>query len=257
MHIRFWTRLLILALTGVVTFSCAWAETAAMVDTPPPKPNGMGIYVVDLGNLLDPADETELTDKLSTWDEAGKAQISVLTLPDTNQELSQFAHDVFNTWGVGHKGQDNGLLIVANAKRIRANASGNRIYVAVGLGLEGTLPDGLVGQVLDEVALPAFEQGDYSQGLKQTALTLGDIAAGNTELAQSYQSEPELEWWMILLIFGIVGLILWLGNRYGGNGQGPGGYSNGGGGVFWGGGSGGGFGGGFGGGSSGGGGAGR
>lgn len=227
------------------------------VNTIPPTPQGLHIYVNDEANLLTPQDQAALQEKLQALDEAGIAQVSVLVLPDTDRDLSEFAPEIMNKWGIQHHEKKDGLLVLVNANRVRHNLSGNRIFVGTGYALEETLPDALVGRILDEKALPAFAQGDYSGGITQATLTIAKILSGDKELRASY-NQPANDgpsWPLILFI--IIFILLFFRRRGGGGGFLGGGYYGGGfGGGFS---DGGGFGGGFGGGgdSSGGGGAGR
>lgn len=226
-----------------------WAQEVAPVNQVPPKPTGKNIYVIDLGDLLSPEDEAAVQARLAALDQEGKAQVSILTLPNTERDLSEFAPVIMNRWGVGHAENDDGVLILANGYRIRQNLSGNRIFIGTGRGAEALLPDGRAGRILDEQALPAFAEKRYSEGLKNTAMAVADVFSGEAAQAQQEES-PGSDWFIILLILFFI-LIIFFGRRGGG---GYGGY---GGGSFGGGDFGGGGGGGFGGGSSGGGGAGR
>ncbi|MEB3244726.1 MAG: TPM domain-containing protein [Vampirovibrionales bacterium] len=222
---------------------------ATQVNAVPPAPRGPSFYVTDRADLITPDDETLLVATLRALEQDGHAQIAILTLPDTSRELSEFSVEIFNAWGIGHKAKNNGVLILANASRIRNKLSGNRIYVTTGLGAEALLPDALAGRILDVEALPAFAQRQYSLGLKNTALSVAKIMAGDTQLRQSYavqtqQEAPEVNIIMLLLMLLI---FAWLISKSGGGpfimgGGGFGSYGGGGG---------------FGGGSSGGGGAGR
>jgi uncharacterized protein len=185
-------------------------------------------------------------------DEAGTGQIAILTLPKTDRDLSEFSPVIMNQWGIGHQGKNDGVLILANAFRIRNHLSGNRIFIGTGYGIEGDIPDAVAGRILDEQALPAFQQGDYSGGIRNTALTVATILGGDETAKAHYQQPDDAggpgDWIFVLLVL----LIIFLAFRYGGPGIfiGGGGFGSGGSDD-------GGFGGGFGGGSSGGGGAGR
>jgi len=240
-------RWLVLAVLFVSTV--VWAAETVSFNDVPPRPLGLDIYIQDLGDLLTPADEQTLQTYLQRLDEMGKAQITIVTLPRTDQELAELAPTILTQWGVGHKDQDDGLVILANAERIRGNLSGNRIFVATGLGTEGLLPDAVVGRVLDSQAIPRFDQKDYSGGLRETAVALGQIMAGD-ETVQAQYADKGFDW--IQLLFLLIFLFIIFSRRR------SGGYLGGLGGGFGGGGfGGGGFGGGFGGGRGGGGGAGR
>ncbi len=230
-----------------------------MMNAIPRQPRGLHIYVNDYARLLTPEDTALLQERLQAVDEAGLAQISVLILTDTDQDLSQFAPDIMNRWGIRHRDKPDGLLVLVNARRVRENLSGNRIFVGTGLALEEILPDPLVGRILDEQALPAFAQGDYSGGVTRATLTLAKIVTGDKQLRATYASpKHSVDWRSVLLLLFFLWFLFGRRNRYGGGGFYGGGFGGfGGGGGF--GDGGGGFGGGFGGGgdSSGGGGAGR
>lgn len=234
----------------------------APVNKVPPKPSGLHIYVNDYAHLLRPADRSALQEQLQTLDEAGIAQISVLILPNTDRDLSEFAPEIMNQWDIQHYKKKDGLLILVNGYRLQQNLSGNRIFVGTGYMLEEKLPDALVGRVLDEQALPAFSEGDYSGGITRATLTLAKILTGDAKLTERYSQPTEdgdSVWGAILIIIFILLMFI---NRKGGGRFGGGFYGGGFGGGYTGGGwsgGGGGFSGGFGGGgdSSGGGGSGR
>lgn len=223
----------------------------------PPKPSGLNIYINDYANLITPEHRSILRETLQALDEAGIAQISVVVLPNTDQELSAFAPEIMNQWDMQHYKKKDGLLVLVNAYRLRRNLSGNRIFIGTGYMLEEKLPDALVGRILDEQAIPAFNAGEYSAGVTRATLTIAKVLAGDQKLTAHYSQpqEDEDSVWVAILIIGFV-LLMFFGRRGRGGfyGGGFGGYTGGG---F--GGGGGGFGGGFGGGgdSSGGGGAGR
>lgn len=250
----------------------ATSENASpvVIDNVPPRPSGLHIYVNDLsdgesGGLLTPQDRARLQERLQALDEAGIAQISVLVLPDTDRDLSEFAPQIMNRWGIQHAGKKDGLLVLVNARRLKSGLSGNRVFIGTGYNLESILPDAVIGRILDAEAVPAFAKGDFSGGITRATLTIADILAGDKPLKSRYsRPAPEDPPWIALIFFLILFIMLAnLFNRRGGGGGWGGGFFGGGyyggfGGDFSGGG-GGGFSGGFGGGgdSSGGGGAGR
>lgn len=251
---------------GVPSSQSPLQESApAPMNQVPPKPRGLQIYVNDYAHLLRPSDQSALQEQLQALDEAGIAQVSVVILPNTERDLSEFAPEIMNQWDIQHYKKKDGLLVLVNAYRLQQNLSGNRIFVGTGYLLEEKLPDALVGRVLDEQALPAFNEGEYSAGITRATLTLAKIVAGDAQLTERY-SQPAEDGdsvWMAVLV--IIFILLMFINRKGGGRFGGGGFYGGGfgggytGGGWSGGSDGGGFSGGFGGGgdSSGGGGAGR
>lgn len=192
------------------------------------------------------------------------AELAVLTVRST-QPLDDFTYAmrVAERWGVGKRGDDSGvLLLVATDDR--------KIRIVTGYGLEGVLPDGLVGAIQDEEMLPSFRAGRIDDGIwrgvvaiagriaESRGVTLEGIPAPRQRLPQP--ERVPLPGWALLLLILLVCVAIMVSARMprGGRGFGrfPGGFSGGGGGFGGFGGRSGGFGG-FGGGRFGGGGAGR
>lgn len=227
------------------------------VNTPPPAPMGHEIYVTDLGHLLMPQDQAAITDQLERLDQAGVAQIAVVTLPATDRELSEFSPQIMNIWKIGLKSKNNGLLILVNADALRGHKQRNRIFIGTGSGLEGDLPDVTLGKFLDAYAIPAFEAGQYSQGIRDVTLAIagrlaqgagmqsGETGRANLPMRESRRAQQAPLWVSIIKVLFFL-LVLWISFRsrgflwLGGFGGGFGGFGDGGdddGGGFGGGGS--------------------
>ncbi len=179
-----------------------------------------------------------------------------------NNEFNDYVNRLYSAWGIGKKGEDKGVLIVLALKE-------RKVRIETGYGVEGILPDGLVGEIRDRSIIPWLKAGDYGKGLAEGMSAIAGIVAKNanvTLIGQPAKIQPQprrvrgasnwLFWLMILLILApLLGtrqgrdMLPWilLGFFSGGGGRGSGGgFGDFGGGGF----------GGFGGGSSGGGGAG-
>jgi uncharacterized protein len=59
---------------------------------------------------------------------------------------------------IGKKNHDNGLLFLWST-------GDRRVRVEVGYGLEGALPDGKVGAILDQYVIPRFKANQFDQGV--------------------------------------------------------------------------------------------
>ena len=85
-------------------------------------------------------------------------------------EPDTYARELFNAWGIGKKGEDKGVLIfVALQER--------KIRIETGHGMSKILPDGLVGNILDQDVVPYCKSGDYGQGLLSGMLAVGFVIA--------------------------------------------------------------------------------
>ncbi|HHW13905.1 MAG TPA: TPM domain-containing protein [Firmicutes bacterium] len=159
-----------------LAFGLAWSVQAAPVALAkagqprllPPPAEGR---VVDAAGMLGAAAVRRLNATLADLEAKNGVEIGVATVPTTEPLTpDQYAVELFEAWGIGKKGQDNGLLILL-AQRER------RIKVEVGYGLEGIFPDGRVGRLLDDYALPALKEGRYGAGLVALVDELARIAA--------------------------------------------------------------------------------
>lgn len=115
--------------------------------------------MVDQGKVLKPAEVLALADKLKALEDRTGAQVAILTVPSAGQEgIAQFANRVFVAWGLGHKGVDDGVLIVL-ATRDR------RVRIEVGRGLEGDIPDVIAKRITADTMAPLLKDGHYAEGL--------------------------------------------------------------------------------------------
>lgn len=248
----------------------------ALAEPIPPKPQA-NVYVFDYADLIESQDEQAMQKIAKSIDDRTKAQIVVVTVNDLSRmEIEEYALNLFRNWGIGDREKNNGVLILVNKESLIANQRG-RIRIEVGYGLEGAITDGKAGAILDNFALPAFETGDYSRGIKDAFMAVSaevakeyglDLEDGELSGLESYavEEDDDLLTDIIIAIIIIIFIIITLKTRgrgrryYRGGPFGPfggGGFSGGGFGGFGGGGFGGGGFGGFGGGRSGGGGASR
>jgi uncharacterized protein len=225
----------------------------------PKLPDTPRTYVVDLANIIPGEQKARLESALKELEIKTTAQVIVLTIQSLDgDDMADFAQRTFEKWKLGKKGKDNGLLIAVSLKD-------KKYRFHTGYGLEGALPDSLVGSIGRDYFVPEFRKGNYGGGLfNGTMACIQTIAkAQGVEITgmpasssgAKYRKKQSFDWFG-LAMFGIFAIPILLFNIFrGGRRGGGGGYWGGGGGGFGGGGGGGGFGGG-GGGDSGGGGAG-
>jgi uncharacterized protein len=115
--------------------------------------------VVDQANLLSPAVEQQLTDKLAALERDTTDQVVVVTLPSLQDyEIEDYGYRLGRAWGIGQTDKDNGaLLIVAPTER--------KVRIEVGYGLEPVLTDALSTLIIQNQILPSFRTGGYEQGV--------------------------------------------------------------------------------------------
>jgi uncharacterized protein len=101
--------------------------------------------------------------------------------------VEDYAHRLFQKWGIGNKDKDNGVLILVAVEE-------RKIWIENGYGVEGILPDGLTGSILDKDILPDLRDGDYGAGLYKGMARLAGILAKDSGVAiDGIQEAPEIE----------------------------------------------------------------
>ncbi len=136
----------------LASFALAFA-TAVAAELP--KPTGP---VNDFAGVLSDAAERELTELLRSLESETTAEIAVATVASLEGlPIEEYATKLFNAWGVGQAGKDNGVLVVVDP-------TSRSMRIEVGYGLEAILPDGLAGSIIRRDFGPAFKAGDYDAG---------------------------------------------------------------------------------------------
>jgi len=156
----------VLILVLLLSAASAFSADAATV---PERPHN---YVTDLAGIVDNTAENQLNRYLKELEQKTTAQVAVLTINSLEgadlEDLSlTVAHD---KWKLGQKGKDNGVLLLIAFK--------DRKYrIEVGYGLEGVLPDGLVGSIGRQFLVPNFKKGQFSKGIFEAVLAMAQTIA--------------------------------------------------------------------------------
>lgn len=228
--------------------------------------------VNDFAHVMTAEQIQALEQKLVNYDDSTSNQFAVVTMETTGDyAIEDVALGILRKWGVGNKGKDNGIVLLAAIKD-------RKVWIATGSGMEGPVPDITAKSIIDNDIVPNFKNGDYYRGFDNATSSLMKAAAGEYKAPAGYaergnRSKGFSPGGLIVAIIIFIIILRMFGGGGGGGGfmsrrgyrgwGGPiifpggfgGGWGSGGGGGFGGGGGGGGFGG-FGGGSGGGGGAG-
>lgn len=75
-----------------------------------------------------------------------------------NATIEEYALKLFEKWGIGKKEKDNGILLLVAI-------NDHKLRIEVGYGLEETVTDIEAKEIIDEVIVPPFKNGDYNTGI--------------------------------------------------------------------------------------------
>lgn len=132
-----------------------------------PEPLG---YVSDYVNVIDSESKQKIASIISELEQKTSAEIAVVTVKNIDSTIEDYGVRLFEKFGIGKKDKNNGVLIVSAVEN-------RKVRIEVGYGLEGILPDGKCGEILDKYVIPYFKQGDYSKGLLIGVSVIAEIIA--------------------------------------------------------------------------------
>jgi len=185
--------------------------------------------VNDYAGMISAPVRADLEQKLQQFDEAESTQIVILTVTSLEGEpIEDFSIRVAETWKIGRKGIDNGVLLIVSRDDRKAR-------IEVGYGLEGRLTDLLAGRIVDDEIVPAFKAGRFDAGFTKGVSSIIEAVRG--EYKAKAQDKHKGDRLSIPLLFIILFFIYLIGQIFRGKGNGgPMGYGGPGGGFYGGGG---------------------
>ena len=128
-------------------------------EVPNPKTNDASAFVANPDGIISEETVYQLNTMLQNLEAKNKAEIAVVVLNSIgDNDIFDFGVELFERWGIGKKGSDNGLLIlfVLDQRKIRFET---------GYGLEGILPDAICKRIQMNEMVPYFKEGNYDEGM--------------------------------------------------------------------------------------------
>jgi uncharacterized protein len=140
-----------------------------------PKPTGL---VNDFAGTIPQSEKRKMEILAQEVLQKTGTSVVVVTLPTIGDaDVATYVTELYQKWGIGKKGEDKGVLIFLALKE-------RRVRIETGYGVEGILPDGLVGEILDRYAVPFLKKDQYGKGLYNALAAVSQVIAkdANVEL---------------------------------------------------------------------------
>lgn len=198
--LRRWCAVWLLLFGSLLPAVAPWADEVAI-----PALTGR---VLDRASALSAEQQRSLAAKLAALEQESGAQIAVLIVPTTGDDsIEQYAARAFETWKLGRKEVDDGILVVV-AKDDR------NMRIEVGYGLEGVVTDPRASRIIREQMAPRFAQGDFAGGLDAAADQLavlvrtGELPAPAAAAESSGAGAEDGSWGGLGLLEGLILLVV-------------------------------------------------
>ena len=172
--------------------------------------------VNDFAGVLSSSQVSALEHKLDLFNQRTSTQIAVVIVKELfGHEKGEYAFQLAEKWGIGQKGKNNGILILLKPKT--NDRETGKVFIAVGYGLEGAVPDITARKtIIAAEMMPSFKENDYYTGLDKATSVLISLTSGEFT-ADQYDKQVSRKsvfpgFGMLILVFAVV--MLFNRNRY-------------------------------------------
>ncbi|MDF7823148.1 TPM domain-containing protein [Pontiellaceae bacterium B12227] len=164
----------IFPILGILLLAVSAGASDRLLNSLQPR-NGVAVY--DYAKVISTTDERKLESMIDELEQKTGAEIAVVTLQSLEGgQIDDFTNRLFEKWGVGQKGKDNGLMFLAAMKD-------RKMRIEVGYGLEGAIPDSKAGRIRRDVITPYFQANQPGGGI------VAGVALLTQEIAKEYGVE--------------------------------------------------------------------
>lgn len=199
-----------------IVFSLFWmANLYGQTFTPESVPNTKiqnDSYISDPSNILDEETYNQINNQLTFLEDSVGNQVALVMLPSIGEAVPKdFAYKLFNLWGIGKSGADNGLLILFVLDQ-------KRVEFETGNGLESVLPDAICKRIITNELIPSFKNEAYGEGLLKGVNAISSIILNPKNAVEYEEKENKGEGGFFLEMYGYLtafvnGIILLLLGR--------------------------------------------
>ena len=125
----------------------------------PPKPAG---YFNDYAGVVSKDAALRFNERLAQFERETSNQVVVAVFPkmQSDDDVAAYTQRVAESWGVGQKDKRNGAVLFVFIQD-------RKMYIQVGYGLEGALPDVTAFDITEHRIKPHFRSNDYQGGLAE------------------------------------------------------------------------------------------
>lgn len=117
-------------------------------------------HVSNPDGIITPEDAAQINTILNVLEDSLSIEIAVVALSSIEEgnDIRTFATDLFKHWGLGKKGEDNGLLILLVTNE-------RAVVFETGYGIEGVLPDAICYRLQQKYMIPSLKVNNFSAGM--------------------------------------------------------------------------------------------
>ena len=172
----------------------AWCCAAHAAEVIPPVP---AQWFNDYAGVVSPATAARLNQTLQDFERESSSQILVAVFQhmESASSIEDYTVRVAQAWKVGQKGRNNGAVLFVFVQD-------RKMFIQVGYGLEGALPDATCKRIIEDEIKPHFRNNDFDGGLSAGVAAILKAAKGEYKAA-GHSPAPLRGNGVVFLIFGL------------------------------------------------------
>ncbi len=161
-------KLIIIFLTTFIISSAMFAQSYTVSTVPNPRTT-YGGFISDPDKNIGESELKTLNDQLIQLEKETSSEFAIVVLNSIGTGVpKEFAVDLFNTWGIGKKGKDNGLLLLLVMDQ-------RRWEFETGYGLEGVLPDVILKRIGEDRLVPKLRAKKMDEGFSDVIREIAKV----------------------------------------------------------------------------------
>ena len=123
-------------------------------------PAAPGAYFNDYAGVVSKEAASRFNEQLAQFERDTSDQVVVAVFPkmQSDSDIADYTQRVAQAWGVGQKERRNGVVLFVFIED-------RKMFIQVGYGLEGALPDATAFDITERHMKPLFRAGNYEAGL--------------------------------------------------------------------------------------------
>jgi len=188
----------------VAAFFALLATKSQAAEVIPPKPDR---YFNDYAGIVSKSAVLRFNEELAQFERETSDQVVVAIFPKmrSDSDVADYTQRVAQAWGVGQKERRNGVVLFVFVQD-------RKMFIQVGYGLEGALPDITAFDITEYRIKPHFRTGDYEGGVATGIDSIfkairGEYKGSGKTVAEEHRGGGASNIWFFI-IFTIVLIII-------------------------------------------------
>lgn len=174
----------LLIIPVIACFLTSFGQTKSLDEIIKNKPVPIQ-YVHDHTGKMSTAQVQHLDQKLRKYDDSTSVQIAVLLINSLEgKSIEDVGIEIGRSWGVGNKGVDNGVVIIASI-------NDRKIRIETGSRIEAQVTDYISGEIIDNDIKPNFRAEKYYEGLEAATDDIIKAVAGTYKAPSGYHKNKK------------------------------------------------------------------